>query len=842
MSFKPTPEQQKVYDWVETGSGNIVVTARAGSGKAQPLYAKVLTPAGFVEMGSIKAGDMVVSPKGGTATVKGVYPQGKKDVYRVHFRDGFYTDCCIDHLWNVKTSGQTKYKTLPLKSIIDDLRTKSGNMKYQIPLSPAVWNNQYELPTNPYLMGYYIGNGSLSSSPAISCHVSDAEEIIQKLSSVLPNGCIMGGYRHTSVNGVQFIISSTMIDRVNKNSNPLTKIITDLSLKVCKKIPDIYMLSSIEDRMLLLQGLMDSDGSCSKNRTSFSTKSNILADQMVELVQSLGGVAIKRVYDRTSRNKGIEYEINVKMNECPFSLERKVRNWSPSWKNPPSRYISRVEVLSPVEQQCISLDSEDGLYFTDNYIVTHNTTTIVEASQRMNGSIFLGAFNTKMANELKARTRNMPNTEASTFHSFGFRQIRNALEGLARVEVKSNKVGDLIKAHIESTNSPYLWKALPTISAIVSMAKQEGFGVDGITRPLDQLDDRRWEGMIKHYGLDYQLPSYVELPEAIDLAKKILNQSNENPVEIDYDDMIYLPLMYDMPMQQFDWVIIDEAQDTNNVRREMARRMMKDSSRFVAVADNFQAIYGFSGASHDSLDRIKRDMLAEELTLSVSFRCPKKVIEMAQEYVSDIKPFEHSKEGSVEEMPYEEMLRQVEPGDAIICRVNKHLVSTFFSLVRSGKAAKIEGRSIGKNLSTLASRWKIKDLSELPAKLETFRKREVEKAELEENTARVELIEDQVSTLLILLERAKADRITTITRFKEMIDNMFADDVSDGKGIITLTTVHRAKGLEWDNVFLLYRRDLMPSKFARKQWEKDQENNLIYVAITRAKNRFVDVY
>jgi hypothetical protein len=354
-------------------------TGAGGTGKEQPLYAKVLTPDGFVAMGDMQVGMTVVTPSG-TAKVRGVYPQGRKQVYRVHFRDGFYADCGIDHLWAV--SRGKGFVVKPLHAFKDDIKAaprvdrRSGNAYTQyrnkIPVFVAEFPER-ELPLDPYLVGYLIANGSLATNtPKLSLHASDADELITKLEPTLPEGVLFSGRRNTSENGVQVNMSSGGV-----GENRLAKILSGLCLNQKssdKRIPQEYLYASSENRLQLLRGLMDGDGSVTNNRTSYSTKNAGLRDDVCHLVQSLGGVAVRREYDRGER--GVDYEVNVKMPVNPFDMNRKASKWTYSSKNPPSRYIVDVEELGYEEQQCISLDDGIGLYFTDNFIVTHNTTAL----------------------------------------------------------------------------------------------------------------------------------------------------------------------------------------------------------------------------------------------------------------------------------------------------------------------------------------------------------------------------------------------------------------------------------------------------------------------------------
>jgi superfamily I DNA/RNA helicase len=325
------------------------------------------------------------------------------------------------------------------------------------------------------------------------------------------------------------------------------------------------------------------------------------------------------------------------------------------------------------------------------------------------------------------------------------------------------------------------------------------------------------------------------------LAINALKISNADTQVIDYDDMVYLPLFKRLRFYPQDWVLIDEAQDTNPTRREMARRMLKPGGRLIAVGDPFQAIYGFSGADNDSLDQIRRDFDCRVLPLTVTYRCPKNVVEIANQWVPDIVAHETAPEGISRELPYDQnFYDEVRPGDAILCRYNKYLVGTCFRLIRMGKPARIEGRAIGAGLISLINKWKVEDLGTLEDRIRSWCEREVRKATAKRNERKVREIEDRAETLCVLIEKAKEDGINTPAGLKKMVEDVFDDRVVDRKDMVTLCSVHRSKGLEWKRVYVLGLYELMGRECAQT-WQTQQEFNLQYVAATRAMEELVNV-
>lgn len=461
------------------------------------------------------------------------------------------------------------------------------------------------------------------------------------------------------------------------------------------------------------------------------------------------------------------------------------------------------------------------------------TTTLVGAVERMQGSVAMCAYNQKMGAELKERVAHLKNVRAGTFHSVGFGALRYFLKS---VEVdKSGKKVRNIAARIVAGTAAEGWE--PAIDQLVSMAMQMGFGVRGLVERPTMQD---WLHQVERHEINQKLPEGADLGNFVRLAMRTLEEAFQQRDIVSFDDMIYMPLRLNLRFFKNDWVLVDEAQDTNPTRREMARRMLAPTGRLIAVGDPRQAIFGFTGADADSLDLIREEFSAITLPLTVTYRCPKAVVRAAREYVTHIEAAATAPEGEHQEMTRAEMLMLARPGDAILCRYNKYLVSLCFRLIREGRSAKIEGRSIGEGLAALAGRWKVKTLDALRTRLETHFAKEFERARLREDESKLEMLEDQRDTMAVLVDRGAEQGVTTVAGLQSMIRDMF-EDVGNSRSLIVLSSVHRSKGLEWPRVFVYGRREFMPSPRAKQAWSQHQEINLIYVALTRAQQTLVDV-
>uniref|UniRef100_A0AAU7VGN5 DNA 3'-5' helicase n=1 Tax=Dinoroseobacter phage vB_DshS_R26L TaxID=3161158 RepID=A0AAU7VGN5_9CAUD len=500
------------------------------------------------------------------------------------------------------------------------------------------------------------------------------------------------------------------------------------------------------------------------------------------------------------------------------------------------------------------------------------TTTILNGIAKMRGKVWFGVYNKKMATEIQEKlagrkdlarraqfAEKKERVESSTFHSLGFSLVNSSLGRGQRADVDEKKVKriiDRIIAEKEATDQQRrddLRELAGAVESIVSMAKNRGFVGKRVAERYgltDASDVNAWMDMLETFDLLDAIPEGTETT-AINFARAVLKRSNDDLESIDMDDMVYLPLVRDLrlaPWHQFDWVLIDEAQDTNPTRRALARKVMGPQARLVAVGDPHQAIFGFTGADNDALEQIRDTFNARELPLTVTYRCPKAVVAHAQQWVDHIIAHDSAPEGQVLTQHYLDFvdslptLERATYGEtAILCRYNKYLVGLCFKMIRMGLPAKIEGRNIGEGLVKLATRWKsVKTVNGLETKLREYEEREVAKAMKKEQEQKADRITDEVATLMTIIERVRSQGADRVEDVVASIEEIFEDNVA-GKGLITLCSAHKSKGLEWDNVYLLDRESLMPSKFAKQDWQIQQERNLIYVAVTRAKETLIEV-
>jgi DNA helicase II / ATP-dependent DNA helicase PcrA len=449
-------------------------------------------------------------------------------------------------------------------------------------------------------------------------------------------------------------------------------------------------------------------------------------------------------------------------------------------------------------------------------------------------SVQLFAFNAEIAKELKSRlvalglelARPFKGFRAGTFHSVGYGALLKFLNRSAdQLKPDGSKSSKLCRGWLGEYEMDLYGSY---ISKLVGFAKGEGIGA------LVPNTDDRWYDLIQHHDLYLETEEATET-RALELAKELLNRSNAAAKEgnIDFDDMLYLPLLWKLRLWQNDWVFIDEAQDTNPVRRAIAKLALRPGGRLIAVGDPKQAIYGFTGASHDAIELIKREFSATELPLTISYRCPKVIGAKVRELVPYFEVHENAVEGTEQILSLKEALGLLTDHDVILCRNIAPLITTAYQIIASGRGCGVLGKDIGEGLVSLVKKMRAKSLSSLVEKLSIWREREVAKWTAKGEEGKAEMVNDKAECLDIVIEHlSENDR--TIPKLLSKIEGMF----KDGNGTLTLSTAHKAKGREWRQVAIL-RPDLMPSKWARQDWQQAQERNLMYVAWTRVQHSLI---
>jgi len=432
------------------------------------------------------------------------------------------------------------------------------------------------------------------------------------------------------------------------------------------------------------------------------------------------------------------------------------------------------------------------------------TTTIIEACSLVPGRAVFLAFNKEIQIELDARVPK--NTEALTSHSFGFRAVRKVFGNLKvnrdrdrdivlQVLPRSASRGD-VGQMMKLVSMSKAWLASDVID-VINLANGYGCVPEDDTTSLET-----WAS----YAL-----------RALELAKKVTR-------EISFDDMVWLPIALNLPVEKADVAFIDETQDWNRCQLELALRAAK---RIIAVGDDRQAIYAFRGADALAMQRITERLDALVLPLNVTYRCAVNIVTLAQQFVPDLQAAPNAIDGTVASMTEKALMKDVAPGDAILSRTNAPLMRICLSLLRNGRRAAIRGKEVGDGLVSLVKKSKTYSIQDLSDWLRAYTIRETDRLARANKEEQIAELEDRIDTLHVLAEGC----ITTADLIAR-IESLF-DDNKQNDNRILLSSTHKAKGLEWDRVWML--------ADTYRPGRSQEEDNLCYVAITRAKRELIQV-
>lgn len=355
---------------------NALLSMEMGTGKAQDLDSKLLTPNGWVRMGDISVGDYVIGSSGEPIKVLGVYPQKVKKIYEITFNDGSKVRSCDEHLWNVNTQSRIfrdlPYKTLTLKEIISNgLKYDNGNNKHYIPIVKPILFENKNLNIDPYVLGCLLGNGSLITKYVIGFTSTD-QEIIDEINKRIPNNHVLKQKINDNIN--YYLVSDGRKNLINRE---LRKLNLKEKKSHEKHIPFDYKFSSITQRLELLRGIFDTNGFTQKNGdVGIILSSKKIIDDIKFIVETLGGIARyeeKKVFYNNEYRIYHKLNINLPSEFIPFKISRKIDNYIKPTKYLPNRAIVDIKYYGKKEAQCILVDSKDSLYVTDNCVLTHNT-------------------------------------------------------------------------------------------------------------------------------------------------------------------------------------------------------------------------------------------------------------------------------------------------------------------------------------------------------------------------------------------------------------------------------------------------------------------------------------
>lgn len=457
------------------------------------------------------------------------------------------------------------------------------------------------------------------------------------------------------------------------------------------------------------------------------------------------------------------------------------------------------------------------------------STTIREMAARVDRAglakrIMICAFNKRIAEDMTEGLRRAgARAESATLHSLGFRTVKSARPKVRPDDGRGKRLAQQAWGIVTggaACAAPY-----PVVNAIAKLA---GLAKNMTPRVTEAEVLEVCLGM----GVEVEGKFADDYPpeRLVDLARCACGLAKVDDGTVDFDDMLWLPLEHKWMRPTYDLLVVDEAQDMNRAQLELAQGL--SAGRIVVVGDSRQAIYGWRGADSGAIRRMKDELGAQELPLSISYRCPKAVGAVARTLVPHFEVADTNIEGEVRTCKDDQLAAQAQAGDFILSRVNAPLAGICLELLRAGKPARIQGKDIGRSLVALIQRV---DEPMIPALLGGLEEHLVlERERLSQTTtrgaaAKLEMLEDQIATIDVLSEG-----LASTEELVRRINSLFDDR---GPAAIVCSSVHKAKGLEAPRVFILE----WTLYCNGKRPDDPEESNIAYVAITRAQETLVMV-
>lgn len=407
----------------------------------------------------------------------------------------------------------------------------------------------------------------------------------------------------------------------------------------------------------------------------------------------------------------------------------------------------------------------------------------------------------------------------ATGHSIGMQTLNRGLPKRPRLD--DNKYRKLVREYVREFQGEYKddKEAVKRITDLTRFAR---------LTLTDYSDLGAMIKMANRHSLDFDIKDKRAVESLLNHGQRLAESNGE----IDFTDMLYLPARLNMQPLQYSRVAVDECQDLSTAARRLVISSCAPGGRLLFVGDPKQAIMAFAGADADSYHEIHRELDTQELPLSICYRCPAGVVRMAQEIVPQIEPRPGAPEGTIDWRTVEDLHKQAQAGDLIMCRKNAPLLKHALRLIRNGSHARIRGRDVGKELANLIRTIgsQTSDYSQFPDAVEFYYHQQ--KAVLiakDASDAQLEMLDDKCTTVSECYAGLLDCR--SVEELAAKIESIF----SDYGTAVWFSSIHRAKGLEADRTWIL-EFDRLGEPIGRdcSDEEANQEMNLKYVAITRS--------
>lgn len=356
----------------------ITIAGRPGMGKGLVLSELVKTPRGNKKISDLVVGDEICNSYGSVSNITGVFPQGKRPVYEITFDDGLKVKADDQHLWEVqdrkiRKKGSKEIRVISTSQLIKEglYVNKTKRKNFSIRYAEPVNHSKKQLLIDPYILGCLIGDGYLSEQGITFSNPED--DILSKFENYFGDNFVN--------KGIESRIRKCEVNDELKHYGLIGKLSYD------KFIPNNYLYSSIEDRLKILQGLLDTDGNVvtgNENHIEYSTTSEKLKNNIMTLVRGLGGRCSftekmgKYKKDNIHTETRINYRIWITFpcDIIPVSSKKHLLKYI-NKKQFHKRFINKIEYVGEEETVCISVDSKDKCFLMNDYLVTHNTTVAI---------------------------------------------------------------------------------------------------------------------------------------------------------------------------------------------------------------------------------------------------------------------------------------------------------------------------------------------------------------------------------------------------------------------------------------------------------------------------------
>lgn len=508
-----------------------LVAGRPKMGKAQPLDAKVLTPIGWTTMGSLSVGDLVIGASGKPTRVAAVHERGELGVYRVEFTAGA-TECCADHLWTTRTRSERRRGLPGATRRTDEVRATLfcdtiGRANHFIPyVRPVEFAPAGDLPLDPYLLGLYLGDGHSSGNVMFTKPEPDIRAAFLERLPAEDVGVIVDDL-HIRVKG-----RGERDEDGKRVPSSFMSALRELGLAERRShekfIPYAYRLGSVDTRLAILRGLFDTDGYVTNDRlVEFGTSSAWLRDDVAFVVGSLGGAVTVAEHMGTYTKDGDRHEtrpawrMRVRFphgDVVPVSSHKHLTKWKPGPLRCAERSVRAVTFVGRKVCRCITVEAPDGMYVTDDFLVTHNSSIAVAATcAATEAGIGAMVFSLEDGWEAYADSLMARGSGVST------EKLRSATLQRADMHPLSLAIGELVKRE----NWRFEERVLdaPAICRELRRAKAEipNFGL-GVVDYVQLV--KRTPRMNEHEAIADHMRHFAAVAKELDIALLVLSQLN----------------------------------------------------------------------------------------------------------------------------------------------------------------------------------------------------------------------------------------------------------------------------------------------------------------------------